>query len=54
MLKCFGYNSNGQLGLKHNNNQFGVATIDSFPNISSIHCGAYHTFILTGKKKIFY
>ena len=52
MLKCFGRNDFGQLGLKHNNSQFGVATIQFFPNISSIHCGAYHTFILTGKKNI--
>ena len=50
MLKCFGENDRGQLGLKHNDNQLGVANIDSFPNISSIHCGGDHNFILTRKK----
>ena len=48
-MKCFGRNGDGEIGLGHNNNQFGVASIDSFPNISSIHCGYGHTFILTGK-----
>ena len=49
MLKCFGYNYCGQLGLGNTNDQFGVASIESFPKISSVHCGWAHTFILNGK-----
>ena len=50
ILKCFGRNDFGQLGLNHKNNQFGIQIIDTFPNISSIHCGVDHSIILLGKK----
>ena len=49
LLKCFGYNVYGQLGINNTTNQFEIQTISSFPNISSVHCGAYHSFILNGK-----
>ena len=48
-MKCFGYNGNGELGLNNKNNQFKIQSIDTFPNINSIHCGYYHSFILNGK-----
>ena len=49
-MKCFGYNGGGQLGLNNNNNQFEIQQINSFSNISSIHCGGEHSIILLGKK----
>ena len=51
-MKCFGGNNLGQLGLNNNNNQFEIQQINSFSNISSIHCGTYHSIILLGKKII--
>ena len=46
-------NDNGQLGLNHNYNQFEIAIIESFPNISSVHCGGVHTFILTKEGNVY-
>ena len=52
LLKGFGRNANGELGLNNNIQKvFGIQTISQFPNIQSLHCGANHSFILTSKKK---
>eukprot|EP01091_Cochliopodium_minus_P008068 TRINITY_DN1796_c0_g1_i2.p1 TRINITY_DN1796_c0_g1~~TRINITY_DN1796_c0_g1_i2.p1 ORF type:complete len:623 (+),score=191.64 TRINITY_DN1796_c0_g1_i2:31-1899(+) len=54
ILNCFGYNGHGQLGLNNkNSNQYGIAIIDTFPNISSIHCGAFHSLILTKEGDVY-
>ena len=50
LLKCFGANGVGELGKGHNiENKNAKYTIDSFPKISSIHCGGQHSFIITSK-----
>eukprot|EP01091_Cochliopodium_minus_P012054 TRINITY_DN356_c0_g1_i2.p1 TRINITY_DN356_c0_g1~~TRINITY_DN356_c0_g1_i2.p1 ORF type:complete len:699 (+),score=280.58 TRINITY_DN356_c0_g1_i2:98-2194(+) len=54
ILKCFGNNSSGELGIGNTNNTFEIETINSFPNISSVHCGGYYfTFILTRDGEVY-
>eukprot|EP01091_Cochliopodium_minus_P001463 TRINITY_DN1132_c0_g2_i1.p1 TRINITY_DN1132_c0_g2~~TRINITY_DN1132_c0_g2_i1.p1 ORF type:complete len:416 (-),score=88.22 TRINITY_DN1132_c0_g2_i1:27-1274(-) len=53
ILKCFGENEFGELGLGHSNTQYEIASIDSFPNISSIHCGSGHSLLLTNEGDVY-
>eukprot|EP01091_Cochliopodium_minus_P012873 TRINITY_DN4008_c0_g1_i2.p1 TRINITY_DN4008_c0_g1~~TRINITY_DN4008_c0_g1_i2.p1 ORF type:complete len:541 (-),score=145.81 TRINITY_DN4008_c0_g1_i2:22-1644(-) len=56
ILKCFGLNSSGELGIgfgekgnvmkSNKSKQIKPSINESFPNISSVHCGANHSLIL--------
>eukprot|EP01091_Cochliopodium_minus_P001313 TRINITY_DN11173_c0_g1_i1.p1 TRINITY_DN11173_c0_g1~~TRINITY_DN11173_c0_g1_i1.p1 ORF type:complete len:270 (-),score=44.64 TRINITY_DN11173_c0_g1_i1:29-718(-) len=45
VLKTFGTNANGQLGVDGNEKK--INTIDSVRDIKSVHCGAHTTILLT-------
>eukprot|EP01091_Cochliopodium_minus_P017936 TRINITY_DN7157_c1_g1_i1.p1 TRINITY_DN7157_c1_g1~~TRINITY_DN7157_c1_g1_i1.p1 ORF type:complete len:340 (-),score=63.48 TRINITY_DN7157_c1_g1_i1:33-1052(-) len=54
ILKGFGNNSTGQLGLGNNKYFFGLSNIvDSFPNIVSVHSGGHHSFILLDNGEVY-
>eukprot|EP01091_Cochliopodium_minus_P002132 TRINITY_DN12023_c0_g1_i1.p1 TRINITY_DN12023_c0_g1~~TRINITY_DN12023_c0_g1_i1.p1 ORF type:complete len:429 (-),score=88.92 TRINITY_DN12023_c0_g1_i1:14-1213(-) len=53
VLNCFGRNYYGQLGLGNTEDKFGIGCIETIPNISSIHCGSYHTLILTSGGEVY-
>eukprot|EP01091_Cochliopodium_minus_P009743 TRINITY_DN2467_c0_g1_i3.p1 TRINITY_DN2467_c0_g1~~TRINITY_DN2467_c0_g1_i3.p1 ORF type:complete len:212 (+),score=40.69 TRINITY_DN2467_c0_g1_i3:367-1002(+) len=52
ILKSFGDNIHGQIG-KANHMEGLIGIIDHFPNISSIHCGASHSFVLTEEGDVY-